>query len=60
MSEASEVEVEIVALLIKRAWRVPLSQYECAKLEGIERDVVKNIERRALKKMRAAGRRDDE
>ena len=42
------------ALERKRATREPLSQYEVARVLGLSRSVVRDIEERALKKLRAA------
>ena len=45
---------DLSALERKRATREPLSQYEVARVLGLSRSVVREIEERALKKLRAA------
>ena len=45
---------DLSALERKRATREPLSQYEVARVLGLSRSVVRDIEERALKKLRAA------
>lgn len=44
---------DLSALERKRATREPLSQYEVARVLGLSRSVVREIEERAIKKLRA-------